>query len=175
VERYRRLASDQYASIQRFQQADADNRKALAAAGKARAALAAAQRRLDVIDTQKQETRVALAQAIADRDMAQLNLGFTELRAPIDGMVGNRNARVGAYAMVGAPLISLVPARGLWVDANFKESQLGHYRPGLPASIEADVLPEQVFHLAAGSPKTTLGTGCSSSISYPDHLSPLRC
>jgi membrane fusion protein, multidrug efflux system len=52
VERYRRLASDRYASIQRFQQADADNRKALAAAGKARAALAAAQRRLDVIDTQ---------------------------------------------------------------------------------------------------------------------------
>jgi membrane fusion protein (multidrug efflux system) len=68
-----------------------------------------------VIDTQKQETRAALAQAIADRDIAQLNLGFTELRAPIDGMVGNRNARVGAYAMVGAQLISLVPARGLWV------------------------------------------------------------
>ena len=112
---------DQYASIQRFQQADADNRKALAAAGKARAALAAAQRRLDVIDTQKQETRAALAQVIADRDMAQLNLGFTELRAPIDGMAGNRNARVGAYAMVGAQLISLVPARGLWVDANFKD------------------------------------------------------
>jgi membrane fusion protein (multidrug efflux system) len=56
VERYRRLASYQYASVQRFQQADADNRKAIAAAVKARAALAAAQRRVDVIDTQKQET-----------------------------------------------------------------------------------------------------------------------
>jgi membrane fusion protein, multidrug efflux system len=80
VERYRRLASDQYASVQRFQQADADNRKAIAAAVKARAALAAAQRRLDVIDTQKQETQAALAQAVADRDLAQLNLGFTVLR-----------------------------------------------------------------------------------------------
>jgi membrane fusion protein (multidrug efflux system) len=144
--RYHRLASDQYASIQRFQQADADNKKAIAAADKARAAFAAAQRRLDVIDTQKQQTRAALAQAEADRDLAQLNLGYTELRAPIDGTVGNRSARTGAYAMVGAQLISLVPAHGLWVDANFKESQLAHIRPGLPASIEADVLPGRVFH-----------------------------
>ena len=65
-----------------------------------------------------------LAGAIADRDTAQLNLGYTELRAPIDGTVGNRSARTGAYATVGAQLISLVPAHGLWVDANFKESQL---------------------------------------------------
>ena len=167
LERYRRLASDQYASVQRFQQADADNRKALAAADKARAALAAAQCRLDVIDTQKQETRAALAQAIADRDMAQLNLGFTELRAPIDGTIGNRNARVGAYAMVGAQLISLVPARGLWVDANFKESQLAHIRPGLPASIEADVLPGQVFHghVASLAP----ATGAQFSVLPPEN------
>jgi multidrug efflux pump subunit AcrA (membrane-fusion protein) len=90
----------------------------------------AAQRRLEVIDTEKQEVRAALAQAVADRDLAQLNLGFTELRAPIDGMVGNRSARTGAYATVGAQLISLVPAHGLWVDANFKESQLAQIRPG---------------------------------------------
>ena len=70
----------------------------------------------------------ALAGAIADRDTAQLNLGYTELRAPIDGTVGNRSARTGAYATVGAQLISLVPAHGLWVDANFKESQLARMR-----------------------------------------------
>jgi membrane fusion protein (multidrug efflux system) len=52
--------------------------------------LAAAQPRLEVIDTEKQEVRAALAQAVADRDLAKPNLGFTELRAPIDGMVGNR-------------------------------------------------------------------------------------
>ena len=72
----------------------------------------------------------ALAGAIADRDTAQLNLGYTELRAPIDGTVGNRSARTGAYATIGAQLISLVPAHGLWVDANFKESQLAHMRAG---------------------------------------------
>jgi len=57
-----------------------------------RAALAAAQPRLEAIDTEKQEVRAALAQAVADRDLAKPNLGFTELRAPIDGMVGNRSA-----------------------------------------------------------------------------------
>lgn len=59
-----------------------------------------------MIDTQKQEVRAVLAQAVADRDLAQLNLGFTELRAPIDGTVGNRSARTGAYATVGAQLIT---------------------------------------------------------------------
>jgi membrane fusion protein (multidrug efflux system) len=78
--------------------------------------------------------------------MARLNLGYTELRAPIDGVIGNRSARLGAYATVGAQLIALVPAHGLWVDANFKESQLARMRPGMPATIEADVLPGETFH-----------------------------
>jgi membrane fusion protein, multidrug efflux system len=146
VDRYHALSQDQFASAQRFQQADADNRKALAADQKAHASLEAVSRQLDVIDTQLQQARAGLAGAQAERDMAQLNLGYTELRAPIDGTIGNRSARAGAYATVGAQLIALVPARGLWVDANFKENQLAEMRPGLAATIEADVLPGQVFH-----------------------------
>jgi membrane fusion protein (multidrug efflux system) len=146
VDRYRALAQSQAASVQRFQQADADYRKALAADTKARAALQAAEERLNVIDTQKQQATAALAGALADQDTAQLNLNYTELRAPIDGVIGNRSARAGAYATVGAQLISLVPARGLWVDANFKESQLASMRPGMPVTIAADVLPGEAFH-----------------------------
>jgi membrane fusion protein, multidrug efflux system len=146
VDRYRNLAQQQDASVQRFQQADADYQKALAADARARAALEAAQRQLDVIDTQKQQTIAALAGAVADRDTAQLNLGYTELRAPIDGTVGNRSARTGAYATIGAQLIALVPAHGLWVDANFKENQLAGMRPGMPVTIEADALRGEVFH-----------------------------
>jgi membrane fusion protein, multidrug efflux system len=167
VVRYSRLASDQYASLQRFQQVDADNKKAVAAVERVRAALAAAQRRLDVIDTQKQQARAALDEAIAERDLARLNLGYTELRAPIDGVVGNRSARAGAYAMVGAQLIALVPAHGLWVDANFKESQLTRIRAGLRASIEADVLPGHVFcgHVASLAP----ATGAQFSVLPPEN------
>ncbi len=74
VDRYRSLSQDRAASVQRFEQADADHQKALAGDAKARAALDAAERRLDVIDTQRQQAEAALAAAVADRDTAQLNL-----------------------------------------------------------------------------------------------------
>ena len=166
-DRYRALARDQFASAQRYQQADADYKKALAADQRARAALEAARRRLDVIDTQKQQTAADLAGAIADRGTARLNLGYTELRAPIDGTVGNRSARTGAFATVGAQLLSIVPADGLWVDANFKENQLARLHPGLPATIAADVLPGQVFHghVASLAP----ATGAEFSVLPPEN------
>jgi membrane fusion protein (multidrug efflux system) len=100
---------------------------------------------LAVIDSQSQQAAAALAQTQADRDVADLNLSYTELRAPIDGTVGNRSARAGSYANIGAQLMSLVPARGLWVDANFKESQLAHMHAGQTVLVAADVLPGQVF------------------------------
>jgi membrane fusion protein (multidrug efflux system) len=167
VVRYRALVEDQFASTQRFQQADADHKKALAATDRARAAVAAAQRQIDVIDTQKQQAEAALAQARADRDLAQLNLDYTELRAPIDGTVGNRSARVGAFATVGAQLLSVVPTRGLWVDANFKESQLAVMQPGAPATIEADMLPGEIFHghVASLAP----ATGAQFSVLPPEN------
>ncbi|MGO4156187.1 HlyD family secretion protein [Cupriavidus sp. YAF13] len=144
--RYQSLAAKSAVSVQSSQKADSDYKQALANTQKAQASLLAAQRQVDVINTQKLQAQAALAQAVAERDIAKLNLGYTELRAPIDGTIGNRRARVGAYAAGGAQLLSVVPARGLWVDANFKEGQLAHLRPGMRATVEADVLPGRVFH-----------------------------
>jgi membrane fusion protein (multidrug efflux system) len=143
--RYRRLEKLSAVSLQESQKADADYKNAIASGAGARAALAATQRQLDVIDSQNQQAAAALAQAKADRDVADLNLSYTELRAPMDGTVGNRAARAGSYANIGAQLMSLVPARGLWVDANFKESQLARMGAGQTVLVEADVLPGQVF------------------------------
>lgn len=133
--RFAILSRTAAASVQSFQRAEADYKQAVAGGDKARAALDAAQQQLAVIDTQEQQTRAALDAAIADRDAARLNLGYTELRAPFDGVVGNRSARVGAFAGVGTQLIAVVPARGLWVDANFKENQLATMHAGEPATI----------------------------------------
>jgi len=144
--RFRDLAAHAAASVQTSQKADADYKQALASGDRARAAADAAVRQLDVIDTQKRQTEAALAGAIADRDTARLNLGYTELRAPVDGVVGNRSARQGAFATIGAQLISIVPAQGLWVDANFKENQLARMKPGQTVAISADVLPGETFH-----------------------------
>jgi membrane fusion protein, multidrug efflux system len=143
--RFARLSLRGAASVQSSQKADSDYAQAQALGLKARASLDAAQRQSEVIDTQRQQTEAQLAQAIAERALAQLNLRYTELRAPVDGAVANRSARVGAYAAVGTQLLSVVPAQGLWVDANFKESQLAHMRPGERVRIKADVLPDITF------------------------------
>lgn len=145
VIRYRQLAAESIASVQTRQKAEATDTKANAAGQQTLAALAAAEGQLSILDTQKQQTEAALASAVAERDMARLNLGYTELRAPVDGTVGNRGARLGAFASAGSQILSIVPSHGLWVDANFKENQLAHLRPGMPATIAADALPGESF------------------------------
>ncbi len=154
--RFRDLSAHSAASVQVFQKAEADYKEALAQDRKSRAAEAAAERQLEVIDTQKRQTAAALGEALANVDLARLNLSYTELRAPIAGVVGNRSAHTGAYASIGTQLISIVPANGLWIDANFKESQLAGMRAGLPAQVRADVLPGQAFrgHVASLAPAT---------------------
>jgi len=144
--RYKRLVGSSAVSVESAQRADAAFKTAQALNARAQAELLATQRQLEVIATRKLQARAALMQARAERDLAQLNLGYTELRAPVDGVIGNRRARVGAYAAAGAQLLSVVPASGLWVDANFKEDQLAHMTPGQRVSIHADVLPGREFH-----------------------------
>ena len=144
--RYKELVSRSAVSVESAQRADATFKTAQANGAKAQASLLATQRQLNVIASQKQQARAALMQAVAEREMAQLNVGYTELRAPVDGVIGNRRARVGTYAAAGTQLLSVVPASGLWVDANFKEDQLAHMLPGQPVTIHADVLPGREFH-----------------------------
>ncbi|WDZ95999.1 HlyD family secretion protein [Herbaspirillum sp. WKF16] len=144
--RYQSLSAKSAVSLQSAQKADADYKQAQANGQKAQAGLNAAQRQLDVIATQKQRVQAALQQAHAERSLAELNLAYTELRAPVDGVIGNRRARVGAYATIGAQLLSVVPAQGLWVDANFKENQIAHMKEGQAVVIKADVLPGEEFH-----------------------------
>src|SRR4051812_29784505 len=167
ADRYRILSDGQNASLQRYQQADADYKKAKAADQKARAALQAAERKLDVIETQKQQSRAALEAAAADRDLARINLGYTEVRSPIDGVIGNRGARVGSYAITGAKLLSVVPNQGLWIDANFKENQLSRIREGQPVSIDIDLLPGKTLggHVLSVAP----ATGAQFSVIPPEN------
>jgi len=156
AERFRDLSAHSAASIQVYQKAAADYQQAAAQVEKSRAAVEASERELEVIDTRKRQTQAALAEANANVEIARLNLSYTELRSPIAGVVGNRSARTGAYAAIGIQLISVVPASGLWVDANFKESQLEHMHPGQRVTVSADVLPghEFVGHVASLAPAT---------------------
>jgi len=140
--RYQHLAATQAGTEQDAQTADANFTQAQAARDKAGAALAAAEAQLTVIGTEQQTAQAALAGAQADARTAAINLAYCSIRAPIDGVVGNRNAHTGGYAQAGAQLISIVPATGLWVDANFKEDQLARMQPGQAVTITADVAPD---------------------------------
>jgi len=144
--RYSLLAETSAGSRQEAQKTFDLDQEAQAAVASSRAGLDAAKQQLSVLDAAITEAKAAIAQAQADVTTEKLNLGYTEIRSPIDGIVGNRAAQVGAYVAAGAYLISIVPARGLWVDANFKEDQLAHMTPGQPATVVADVLPGHVFH-----------------------------
>ncbi|MGH7014854.1 MAG: HlyD family secretion protein [Stellaceae bacterium] len=144
--RYRTLANVAYASRQSEERALAANQSAQATVVAASAAVDAAKQQLAVLRTEIAGAKAAETQSEAELRTAQLNLGYTEIDSPIDGYIGDRFAQVGAYITAGTELLSVVPARGLWVDANFKEDQLAHMKPGEPATIVADVLPGRVFH-----------------------------
>jgi membrane fusion protein (multidrug efflux system) len=165
--RYRELAGRAAVSIESAQRAEADFATASAASDRAAALMQASQRQLEVIETQKRQVEAALTQAKAEADIAALNLSYTELRAPVDGTVGNRRARVGAYAAAGSQMLVVVPAHGLWVDANFKEDQLARMQVGQEVDVRADVLRGRVFkgHVASLAP----ATGSQFSVLPPEN------
>lgn len=95
--------------------------------------------------TAKTNPEVAAAQARLDA--AELNLARTVLRAPIDGIVTNRQVQIGQRIAAGAPIMTLVPIAAAYVDANFKESQLRDVRPGQPVELTSDYYGSGVkFH-----------------------------
>jgi membrane fusion protein (multidrug efflux system) len=165
--RYRTLAQSSAASRQDAQRSSTAEQEAQAAVAAAEAALEAGRQQLNVLGAGIAEAAAATAQARAELETARLNLGYTELRAPVAGYVGNRAAQVGAYVTAGTYLLSVVPAAGLWVDANFKEDQLTHMAPGQAATVVADVRPDRVLrgHVASLAP----GTGAVFSVIPPEN------
>jgi membrane fusion protein (multidrug efflux system) len=83
-----------------------------------------------------QNPEIAAAQAKVDA--AQLDLDRTVMRAPIDGVVAKKNVAVGQRVAVGAQLLTVVPIKQAFVDANFKEVQLRHVRIGQPVTLTSD-------------------------------------
>jgi membrane fusion protein, multidrug efflux system len=165
--RYRDLALTSYGTRQNAERSTAAEAEAQSATEGSQARLTAARQQLTVLDAEIAEASAGVAQAAADLETARLDLGYTDIRSPIDGYIGNRAAQVGAYVTVGAYLVSVIPAHGLWVDANFKEDQLAQMRPGQRATVVADVLPGKVFHGHVLS--LAPGTGAVFSVIPPEN------
>ncbi|WP_206364946.1 HlyD family secretion protein [Sphingomonas panacis] len=139
--RYRNLSAGGAGTTQDKQQADSSLAERFATNDHDRSALSAVQQQLGVLEAGRAKAAGALSRAQAALDQARLNLSYAEIRAPIDGMVGQRTIRVGAIVEAGTPLLAVVPLGKVYVVANFQENQLANMRLGQPASIRVDSLP----------------------------------
>ncbi|MGX4774096.1 HlyD family secretion protein [Bradyrhizobium guangdongense] len=144
--RYDDLMKSGSGTIQRAQQTDAALRASNAQLQHAKSGLVAAQRKVDVLTTQRAQAAAQLDRARAVADQAELNLSYTEITAPVGGTVGARSLRVGQYVQAGTQLMAVVPLDAVYVVANFKETQLTHVRPGQPVELHVDSFRNQTLH-----------------------------
>jgi membrane fusion protein (multidrug efflux system) len=144
--RYTDLATTGYGSVQNAQQAQSRNAGAQAAIARDTANLASAVKQVDLLKAEIVQANATLARAEAVQSQAELNLDYTSIVAPIDGVVGNRTLRTGQFVQAGTQLMSVVPAAGAYVVANFKETQLTDVREGQAVDIAVDMFPGQLVH-----------------------------
>jgi membrane fusion protein (multidrug efflux system) len=124
-------------------------------------ALLAVKARLISLDLPLQEHPNYLL-ALAELDQAKLNLSYIEIIAPSSGVIANLNMQKGEYIIAGAPLFSLVDNGNIWVEANFKETDLTHLRAGQAATITVDSYPDLKWQAIVAS--ITPGTGSEFSL-----------
>jgi membrane fusion protein (multidrug efflux system) len=144
--RYTDLAATGYGSVQNAQQAQARNAGAEAAILRDKANLVSAQKQVELLNAEIVQAEAAAARASALQRQAELNLSYTTITAPIDGVVGNRTLRTGQFVQAGTQLMSLVPASGAYVVANFKETQLTNVHEGQAVDVAVDMFPGQFVH-----------------------------
>ncbi len=153
LDRLRPLAAQDIVSKQQLDATEATARAADAALAASEAALVGA------------DARVGAARAA--RDQAALNLSYTRITAPSNGVVSKKTVEVGQLVQAGQPLMSVVPLDDIWVTANLKETQTANVAPGGAADITVDAYPGRHFagHVESISP----ATGARFSLLPPDN------
>jgi membrane fusion protein (multidrug efflux system) len=140
-DRYITLARTGAGSVQNEQQAVSKLQIAQSALQRDQAAVVAEDRRTEMLRAQLEKADAVLAHDRAVLDQAVLNLGYTTIVAPVDGVVGNRTLRAGQYVQAGTQLMAVVPTSSVYVVANFKETQLTDVRAGQAVTVDVDTFP----------------------------------
>jgi membrane fusion protein (multidrug efflux system) len=132
-----------------------------------RAQAAAATRLLAVLAAQQAQAEASVAAQLASLRLAEINLGYTRVVAPQDGVIGQRQIKPGQYVGVGGQITTLTPLPHVWVIANYKETQLTHVAVGEPAEITVDTFPDHRLHghVLAFAP----GAGSQFALLPPDN------
>ncbi|EPJ87548.1 secretion protein HlyD family protein [Pseudomonas sp. CFII64] len=165
--RYLNLSNAGAGTQQERQKADAELLGWQAGRDRDEASRVAATKSLDVLKAQLEVAKAALAKDQAALQQAQLNLSYTRITAPQDGMVGQRSVRVGAYVSQGQALMAIVPLQDAFVIANFRETQLAHMLPQQKVELSVDSYPDHAFtgYIDSIAP----ATGQSFSLIAPDN------
>jgi membrane fusion protein (multidrug efflux system) len=136
--RYGNLATTGAGTMREHQQADSVLQQGQASLDSAEASLDAARRQLDVLKAQRSAAEAVVKADQAQLEQAKLNLSYTQIRAPIDGMVGERSVQVGNYVGPGTTLMTVVPLDQVYIEANYREVDLLHVRSGQPVTVHLD-------------------------------------
>lgn len=167
VQRYQPLAESGAETRERFAQLRNQATQADAKLSAAQAALTSARRRVGTLKAQAQQAQAQGEAARAQLSAANTDVEATIVRASVNGRVGDKTVRQGQFVQAGTRMMSVVPTRDLYIEANFKETQLGLMRPGQPVKVEVDALPgvDIPGRIASISP----GTGAQFSILPPQN------
>jgi membrane fusion protein (multidrug efflux system) len=162
-----RLTSNGSGTLSRAEQSQSILDQASAAVERDQAAFVAAQNKVRVLRTQRDQIVAQRDRAEAAVQQAKLNLSYTSIVAAVDGTVGARSIRVGQFVSSGTQLMAVVPLHAVYVVANFKETQLTYVRPGQTVEIRVDSFPDLTVkgHVDSISP----ASGLEFSLLPPDN------
>jgi membrane fusion protein, multidrug efflux system len=144
-DRQQALSAKGFASHATYEVSEAQRDQGIAALKSAQAAYDAARDNVEVTKAQQAEARAQLAELQTQLAKAERDLDFTLVRAPVDGTFSNRLVNTGDFIVVGQRLGNVVPLNDVFIDANFKETQLKRIRPGQPVTISVDAYGHRKF------------------------------
>ncbi len=142
LQRFQNLIDRGSAARQSLDKVQSESKQAAAELRGSQASANAEHNQLTTLDIEITENEAQLENAKAQLSLAQIDLEHTQVKAPVDGIIGNRGVQVGQLVRPGVALASLVQNSKIWVEANFKETQLQHMRLGQPVTIKVDAYPD---------------------------------
>jgi membrane fusion protein (multidrug efflux system) len=145
LQRFRNLAAEGAISAQTRDTAESVYKQAKAERDKYLSTTQEAKSRLSSLDAKIAETKARLKAAQAALELARIDLANTRIFAPFEGVIGNRSVQVGQLVQPGTLLAYLIPSDGIFVEANFKETQIARMQPGQTVEIGIDALPDRQF------------------------------
>lgn len=167
VHRTRTLLSKKYSSQDALDDATSHFKVASANVDEMKANYQAAKEQINVIDSQILQAKASLVQSHRLLEQADLNVSYTNIYAPIDGIVGKRSIREGLLVQPGMPLLSLVPTSEVWIEANFKETQLSKIHRGQIVDLELDAYPD--LHVTGVVDSFSPATGAKFALLPPEN------